>query len=127
MQDADRPADVQVLAQPTLQVETRIVPRSEDLHGIAPPLRRRRDLRRKLAVRAAEAKVAVELDGKSGGAQTDAEAGRASASETRTSLPQTASPGTATIVAVVRAAIVLPFEPAPAANLGVGSTMGEPE
>jgi len=36
-----------------------IVPRSEDFHGIAAHLRRRRDLGQKLAVRAAELKVAV--------------------------------------------------------------------
>jgi hypothetical protein len=38
-----------------------IVSRSEDLHGIAEHLRRRRDLGQKLAIRAAKPKVAVRL------------------------------------------------------------------
>src|SRR5437899_12707623 len=65
MQDADGPADVQTLPQPArhrrprVQVKpVRFVPRSEDLHGIAANLRRARDLRQNLAVRAAEPKLA---------------------------------------------------------------------
>jgi len=68
MQDADGPADVQTLPQPArhrrprVQVKpVRFVPRSEDLHGIAANLRRARDLRQNLAVRAAEPKLAVGL------------------------------------------------------------------
>ncbi len=45
-----------------VQVESlRIVPRSEDLHGIAAHLRSRRDLGQKPPVRAAELKIAVRL------------------------------------------------------------------
>ena len=68
MQDADRPAHVETLPQPTrgrgprVQVEPfRIVSRSEDLHGIAAHFRRRRNLGQKLAVRAAEPKLAARL------------------------------------------------------------------
>lgn len=68
MQDVDRPADIEMLPQPTrrrgprVQVEPgRIVPRSEDLHGIAAQFRRRRDLGQKPAVRTEEPKLAVRL------------------------------------------------------------------
>jgi len=68
VQDVDRPADVQALPQPTRgcgpRVQDkpfRIVPRSQDSSGIAGHLRSTRDLRQKLAVRAAEAKLAVGL------------------------------------------------------------------
>src|SRR5712692_11554089 len=68
MQDADRPANVEMLPQPTrhrgarVQVEPLcIVPRSEDLHGIVAHLRRTRHLGQKLAVRAAEPKLAVRV------------------------------------------------------------------
>src|SRR2546425_12699536 len=63
MQDADGPADVQALPQPTrgrgprVQVEpVRLVPRSEDLHGIAAHLGRTRNLGQEPPVRAAETK-----------------------------------------------------------------------
>jgi hypothetical protein len=68
MQDVDGPAHVQALPQPTrgrgprVQAKSlRVVPRSEDLHGIVGHLRRRRNLGQKPAVRAAEAKLAVGL------------------------------------------------------------------
>ena len=68
MQDADGPADVQALPQPArcrsarVQVEpVRFVPRSDDFHGIAAHLRRRRELGQELAVRAVERKLAVRL------------------------------------------------------------------
>src|SRR2546425_11085013 len=61
MEDADGPADVQALPQPTrgrgprVQGEpVRLVPRSEGLHGVAAHLRRARDLGPELPVRAAE-------------------------------------------------------------------------
>src|SRR5688572_28087938 len=68
MQDADRPAHVQTLAQPTrdrgprVQVEpVCLVPRSKDPIGIAGYLRRRRHVGENSAVRATEPKVAVRL------------------------------------------------------------------
>src|SRR2546425_191931 len=68
MQDADRPAHVQMLPQPTrhrgprMQMEPlSIVPRPENLHRIAAHLRSRRDVGQMPAVRAAEPKLAVRL------------------------------------------------------------------
>jgi hypothetical protein len=68
MQYVDGPANIQALPEPTRgrgprvqAVSLRVVPRSEDLHGIAGHFRRRRDLGQKPAVRATEAKLAVGL------------------------------------------------------------------
>lgn len=66
MQNIDRPAHAQTFSQPARRRGVRvqdeplsIVPRAEDLHGIAAHLGRRRDLGQKLAVRAAEPKLAI--------------------------------------------------------------------
>jgi hypothetical protein len=68
MQDVDRPAHVQGLAQPTrgrgvrVQAKSlRLVSRSKDLHGIAAHLRSRRDLGQEPPVRPSEPKLAVRL------------------------------------------------------------------
>jgi len=68
MQDVDRPTHVQALSQPTrarrprVQAKPlRVVPRSEDVHGIVEHPRRRGHLPQDPAVRAAELKVAVGL------------------------------------------------------------------
>src|SRR2546428_6687429 len=66
VQDVDGPAHVQALPQPPRGGRPRvqdkplsIVPRSYDFHRIAGQFTRRRDLGQKLAVRAAEPKLAV--------------------------------------------------------------------
>jgi hypothetical protein len=66
MQDVDRPAHVKALPQPIRRGSPRvqdkpltIVPRPQELHGIAGHLGRRRDLGQRPAVRAAEAKPAA--------------------------------------------------------------------
>jgi hypothetical protein len=68
MQDVDRVAHVQRLAQPTrgrgVRVQgkpVRIVSRSQNLHGIAAYLRSRRDLGQGPPVRTAELKLAIRL------------------------------------------------------------------
>src|SRR5881628_1898285 len=68
MQDADGPADVQALSQPTGHRRPRVeleavllIPRSENVHGIAAQVARRRDRGQDLTVRATEAKLAVGL------------------------------------------------------------------
>ena len=68
MQDVDRPADVEALAQPARHPGPRVqdkprcsVPRSEGLDGIAEHLGRARGLGQEPAVRATEPELAVRL------------------------------------------------------------------
>ena len=68
MQDVDRPAHVQALPQPPrgrgprVDAESlRVVPRSQERHGIVGHLRRTRNVGQRPAVRAAEPKLAVGL------------------------------------------------------------------
>ena len=68
MQDVDRVAHIQALPQPTRHRGPRVqhepqgvVPRSDDLHGIARHMRRRRHLGQKPAVRPSEPKLAIGL------------------------------------------------------------------
>ena len=68
MQDVDRPAHVQALPQPPrgrgprVDAESlRVVPRSQERHGIVGHLGRTRNLGQRPAVRAAELKLAVRL------------------------------------------------------------------
>jgi len=68
MQDVDGPAHIQTLPQPTrgrgvrVQAKSlRVVPRAEDLDGVGGHVGRRRDLGQQLAVRAAEAQLAIGL------------------------------------------------------------------
>ena len=68
MQDVDRPAHVQALPQPPrgrgprVDAESlRVVPRSQERHGIVGHLRRTRNVGQRPAVRAPELKLAVRL------------------------------------------------------------------
>src|SRR5204862_6520794 len=68
MQDVDRPAEIKALPQPTRCCSPRvqdkpgrIVPRSDDCHGIVGHFVRTRDLGENPPVRAAEPKLAVGL------------------------------------------------------------------